>query len=162
MTRFLTIDELIYINEQLVESIHTIVDGKRKVRDMTLLEMSWARPMQSVFGQDAYPSLQEKATALLHSIARNHPFADGNKRTATVAAIFMLAVNGFQIQWDAHAALKHIVEIAQGQINVPDFAAWLPTIPDRPSLEPDANADTQLIHQIINTHNWLLNELAKR
>ena len=62
--RYLTIDELIYINEQVTAAstkIHTIVDGKRKVRDMGLLEAAAGRPMTTVFGEDAYPTLQEKS-----------------------------------------------------------------------------------------------------
>jgi len=162
--RYITIDELIYINEQITpdSKIHTIVEGKRKVRDMGLLEAAAGRPMTTVFGEDAYPTLPEKVTALLHSIARNHPFADGNKRTATVAALFMLEVNGLCVTWDQEEALKHIVDIAQGEQEVSAFAAWLPTEACPPSPEQDADADMQIISRLINAHRWLLDELAKQ
>jgi death on curing protein len=163
--RYLTIDELIYINEQVTSAstkIHTIVDGKRKVRDMGLLEAAAGRPMTTVFGEDAYPTPQEKAAALLHSIARNHPFADGNKRTATVAALFMLEVNGLCVTWDAAQALTTIVEMAEGEGDVASFADWLPT-KDCPS-SPDQNADADMlaIKRLLETHRWLLEELAKQ
>jgi death-on-curing protein len=162
--RYLTLDELIYINEQIPsrEPIHTIVEGKRKVRDLSLLETAWGRPMQTVFGQDAYPSLPEKAVALLHSIARNHPFADGNKRTAALAALFMLEVNGLRVRWDAAQALNRIVAMAEGKLPLAAFAAWLPLEPGQARLEPDAQVDMETIARLQQEHAWLLSELAKR
>lgn len=162
--RYLTVDELVHINERLIQGrgIHTIVEGKRAVRDMDLLEAAVGRPQQSVFGEDAYPTVTLKATALLHSIARNHPFADGNKRTATIGAIFMLQVNGHLIQWDAEVALNHIVDLAEGYMTLDDFAAWLQTIDVATTPEPEANADTAAIDAIIHEHRWLLSELSLR
>ncbi len=164
MPRYLTVDELIYINEVLPgnDQIHKILKGKQKVRDIGLLEAAAGRPQQSVFGADAYPTLAEKAAVLLHAIARNHPFADGNKRTATLAAVLMLHVNGQRVIWDAEEALTQIVRIAEGQLSMADFAAWLTTEPTTPMPEPDADADTALIHQLIAEHRWLLAELVKQ
>ncbi len=164
ITRYLTVDELIYINEQLPakEPIHKILQGRQKVRDLDLLEAAAGRPMQTVFGEDAYPTLPEKTAALLHSLARNHPFADGNKRTATIAAIFMLAVNGLRVNWLPEDALQKILLIAEGHLSVADFAAWLPTLPGTPALEEDAEADIQAIRQIMADHHWLLSELEQR
>lgn len=163
-TRFLTVDELIYINEQIPNSdrIHKILKGKQRVRDMALLEAAWGRPMQTVFGAEAYPTTPEKAAALLHSIARNHPFADGNKRTAAIAALFMLQVNGLCVIWDAAEALEKITAMAEGKISAEAFAAWLPVEPCPPSPEPDADGDMQAIAAIQRDHRWLLDELAKR
>jgi death-on-curing protein len=164
MTRFLTVDELVYINEQFpaAEPIHKILRGKDTVRDMDLLAAAAGRPMQTAFGQDAYPTLEAKAAALLHSISRNHPFADGNKRTAAVAAILMLAVNGRCVTWDPREALDRIAAVAEGRIEVEAFAAWLPTESCAPSLEADATHDTHLIAGILAEHAWLLDELAGR
>jgi death-on-curing protein len=162
--RYLTLDELIYVNEQLPTSdaIHKILKGKQRVRDMALLEAAVLRPSTSAFGQDAYPTPQEKAAALLHSIARNHPFADGNKRTATIAALFMLAVNGLCAAWNPEEALSQIVSMAEGRMSVQDFAAWLPTRLCDPSPEPDAESDARTIARIMADHRWLLDELAAR
>jgi death-on-curing protein len=162
--RYLTPDELIYINEQLPTSdaIHKILKGKQRVRDMALLEAAALRPSTSAFGQDAYPTPQEKAAALLHSLARNHPFADGNKRTATIAAILMLEVNGLCVTWNPQKALEQIVAIAEGKLSVSNFAAWLPTDPCASSPEPDAEADARAIARIMDAHRWLLDELAGR
>lgn len=166
--RYVTVDELVYINEQVVtgEAIHTIVEGKRAVRDMGLLEAAAARPEASAFGEDAYPTLGEKVAVLLHAIARNHPFADGNKRTATVAMLFMLKVNGWQMAWDETAALTWIVDVAEGKRTAEAFAGWLADVSkeDNHALlhEPDAARDSALIAQIISDHAWLLTELATR
>ena len=160
--RYLTPDELIYINEQLPDEIHKILKGKQRVRDMGLLEAAALRPSTSAFGADAYPTPQEKAAALLHSLARNHPFADGNKRTATIGAIFMLEVNGLCVTWKPEEALAHIAAIAEGKLSVPEFAAWLPTEPCAPSPEPDAASDAKTIARIMAEHRWLLEELAGR
>jgi len=162
--RYLTVDELIYINEQLParEQIHKILKGKQKVRDMSLLEAAAGRPQQSVFGADAYPTITEKAAALLHSLTRNHPFADGNKRTATIALLFMLEVNGYTMEWDAAEALEEIVATAEGQRSVEQFAAWLKVVPDGAPREQDAETDTASIDRIMQAHHWLLTELAER
>jgi len=65
------------------------------LRDRALLESAVARPFHSAFGQDAYPSILEKGIALFHSLIANHPFADGNKRTAVTAFDHFLLANGF-------------------------------------------------------------------
>lgn len=162
--RYLTVDEVVYINAQLIQDrgIHTIVEGKRAVRDMDLLASAVGRPQQSAFGEDAYPTLVLKVTALLHSIARNHPFADGNKRTATVGAIFMLQSNGQTVAWDTTVALHYIVDLAEGRLALEDFAAWLPTCDYPATPEPNADIDSQAIAAIIHDHRWLLTELALR
>lgn len=162
--RYVTVDELVYINQQVMtgEAIHSIVEGKRAVRDMGLLEAAVARPMASAFGEDAYPTLGEKVAVMLHAVARNHPFADGNKRAATVAALFMLAVNGQQVKWDAHEALTWIVDVAEGKRSAESFAAWLPTQESESAPEPDAERDTRLIAQLMDEQAWLLAELAGR
>jgi death-on-curing protein len=162
--RYLTTDELIYINEQLPNSdqIHRILKGKQRVRDMPLLESAVGRPMQTVFGEDAYPTLQEKAAALMHSIARNHPFADGNKRTAAIALMFMLEVNGRCVTWEAADALEQILATAEGKLSVSQFAAWLPTKVCDETPEPVAEIDIQTIARIMKQHAWLLDELAAR
>lgn len=163
--RYPTVDELVYINEQLVgkNNIHTIVEGKRKVRDMGLLEAAAARPMASVFGEDAYPTIQEKAAVLFHSIARNHPFADGNKRTATVAFLFLLEINGWRTSWEPHEALDWVVKVTEGKAEPEALAAWLPIEPlSQQSLEPNLHSDIRFITNILTEHAWLISELAKR
>ncbi len=72
--RYLSPSEVIGINEQEV--------GTDLLADFGLLEAAVLRPQQTMFGADAYPDLHTKAAAMVHSLIRNHPFVDGNKRTA--------------------------------------------------------------------------------
>lgn len=159
--RYVTLSELIYINGKVLNNAQ-IMSGKQKVRDIALLEAAAARPASSAFGEDAYPTLPEKAAALLHSIARNHPFTDGNKRTATVAAIFMFHINGQRIAWEPAEALEAIVQVAENHWTVEQLAVWFPLVPGAGLPDADAEKDMQVIDQLTQEHKWLLDELYKR
>jgi death-on-curing protein len=159
--RLLTVSELIFINGRVVRN-DKIATGKQKVRDIDLLQAAAARPSTSAFGQDAYPALADKVAALFHSLARNHPFADGNKRTATVAAIFMFQINGRCIAWDAQEALAMILDVAEGRQDWDALAAWFPSTPCAPALLPDAERDMAAIERIIGQHRELLHALEQR
>ncbi len=161
MMRYLTLSELIYINGKLLNNAQ-IMSGKQKVRDLPLLEAAAARPAASAFGADAYPTLSEKAAALFHSVVRNHPFTDGNKRTAVVAALFMFQVNGQRVIWQPEAALPVILSAAEGQYDVDRLAAWFPLETGEESPQEDADKDMRSIAQIIEDQRWLLDELAKQ
>lgn len=160
-TRYPTLSELIYINGTVIRKPE-ITAGTQQIRDIQLLEAAVARPAASAFGQDAYPTLREKAAALLHSVARNHPFTDGNKRTATVGALFMLRVNGQAVAWTQDEALAMILNVAEGRSGADDFAAWLPLADAPYDLPPDANGDMRLIGQIIVEQQGLLDELERQ
>src|SRR5579871_620232 len=123
--RYLTLSELIYINGTLLNKPE-ILSGWQQIRDIQLLDAAAARPMTSAFGEDAYPTLREKAAALLHSLTRNHPFTDGNKRTATVGIVMMFRVNGQAVIWQQDDALTMILRVAEGQASLDQAAAWFP------------------------------------
>ena len=159
--RYPTYSELIFINGKLLDD-EAIQTGRQKVRDVDLLLAAEQRPQSSAFGEDAYPTLKQKAAALLHSIARNHPFKDGNKRTATIGALFMLETNGQRVQWDAEEALTIILDLAEGRQDMSFFVGWLQTTETAPAREPDVQRDTILIERLLDDHEWLLNELAER
>ena len=159
--RYVTLSELIYINGALLNR-PDIQSGKRQIRDLPLLEAAVARPEASAFGADAYPTLREKAAALLHSLARNHPFTDGNKRTATVGTVFMLRVNGQAVAWTPDEALGMIMRAAEGRATVDELAAWLPLAASPYDLHPDAETDMRLITQIIDEQRGLLDELERQ
>lgn len=160
--RYPTTSELIFINGKILND-PDILSGKVKVRDIDLLMAAEQRPQSSAFGEDAYPTLHEKAATLLHSIARNHPYKDGNKRTATIAALFLLAINGSVIRWEQAEALERIIALAEGHAPWEEFSVWLQTEATLPHLpEPDLERDTALIDQLIAEQKWLLDELAER
>jgi death on curing protein len=161
MTRYPTYSELIFINGRILNDPE-LQSGKKKVRDIDLLLAAEQRPQTTAFGEDAYPSLKEKAAALFHSLTRNHPFTDGNKRTGTVAALFLLNINGEKIVWKQQSALDRILNVAEGRTDFQDFAKWLRTETSPPSLDPDIEGDTLIIESIIDEQKWLLDALAKR
>ncbi len=71
--------------------------GSVEVRDIGLLGSASARPRSTAFGEDAYPSVHDKAAALLHSLARTQPLVDGNERLALAATIAFYGLNGFRL-----------------------------------------------------------------
>lgn len=159
--RYITVSELIFINGKILND-PLIMSGKQKIRDIDLLLAAEQRPQSSAFGQDAYKTLEEKAAALLHSVARNHPFKDGNKRTALVAMLMMLHVNGQTPSWDPHEALERVLDVAEGRQNSGVFAEWLKLVETTPQPDSNVQEDTRLIDSLMDEHRWLLNELATR
>lgn len=120
MTFYLDRDDLLAIASR-------INNGIPAVRDMGLLDAAIARPQSTVFGVDAYPTVLEKAAALLHSLARNHALIDGNKRAAWAAAWLFLGYNGIRLrrEFDIDAAESLMNEVAAGAHDVATVATTL-------------------------------------
>ena len=116
--RYLTASELYNINVE-------ILDGDTLVRDLHLLTSAARRPMITLFGQEQFPTLIDKAAALLHSLAYHHLFMDGNKRTALQAVTIFLNLNGYDLTWDAQTEYDFILDVAQGKYDVPAIADFL-------------------------------------
>jgi death on curing protein len=83
-----------YPDYEYLLAVNQTLTGDGLVRDAGALASAIARPQATVFGDDAYPTIWEKAAALLQSLACNHAFVEGNKRTAWVATATFLDVNG--------------------------------------------------------------------
>ena len=77
--------------------------------------------------QEFYPSLFDKAAALLESIIHNHPFVDGNKRTAMLAAGTFLQLNGWELTFDALTVVEFALAVANKQLAMPEIVQWLQT-----------------------------------
>ncbi|ANY07464.1 type II toxin-antitoxin system death-on-curing family toxin [Pseudonocardia sp. HH130630-07] len=119
MTEYLTLDSLLQVAE-------AAIDGDVQVRDYGLLESAVARPRATVFGADAYPTLAEKAAALLESLVRNHALVDGNKRLGWLATETFLALNGVRVDADDDPIFDLVVGVAEGRFpGVPELAAAL-------------------------------------
>ena len=116
-TDFLTIDDLLEIARGILPEV--------QVRDLGLLESACARPKASVFGDLAYPTINEQAAALIHSLARNHPLIDGNKRLAWTALKVFLLLNDVTLSYTVDDAEKFVLQIARGEIDVPEISAWV-------------------------------------
>jgi death-on-curing protein len=109
----------VYLSAEDVLAIaeHAVDDQDVVVRDAGLLESAVHRPSASMFGQEAYGDLFDKAAALLQSLAVNHPFVDGNKRTAWVSCVVFLAMNGVQLRPDIDVAERLVIAVATGDLD---------------------------------------------
>ncbi|MFG2597712.1 type II toxin-antitoxin system death-on-curing family toxin [Streptomyces sp. NPDC048462] len=117
--QYLTMPELLNLAERL---------GTAEVRDYGLLDSALARPQSSVFGQDAYPDVWQKAAALMESLARNHALIDGNKRIAWYATWVFLHMNGHPLDaaFDVDEAERFVLDVCQGGLDMPKIAEQLP------------------------------------
>ncbi|MGO9560302.1 MAG: type II toxin-antitoxin system death-on-curing family toxin [Acidimicrobiales bacterium] len=95
------------------------------VRDLGLLDSATARPRSSAFGDDAYPTLDLKAAALLHSLTRNHALVDGNKRLAWLATVVFLDLNGYAPDVTDDEAFGLVIDVAESKAEVEEIATRL-------------------------------------
>ena len=121
MTDYLTPQQLLFIHARLI----TTTGGEHWVRDLGLLQSAMARPQATFDGADLYPDLCQKAAALMASLAQNHPFVDGNKRTALVMALTFLRINGVTFVPDQVAAVRMMEGLADNTVPEAEFARWL-------------------------------------
>ena len=108
---------MIYLDLDDLLHVATRTLGEVQVRDIGLLESALARPRSTAFGEDAYASVHGKAAALLHSLARNHALADGNKRLALAGTIAFYGLNGIRLTLSNDEAYDVIVEVAAGELD---------------------------------------------
>ena len=113
---YLRLPELLHVAERTLGSGYA-------VRDYGLLEAALARPRATAFGKDAYPDLDAKAAALLHSIARNRALIDGNKRIALAAVIAFYGLNGRRLILTNDEAYNLVMNVAAGQLDAADAIA---------------------------------------
>ena len=90
-----------------------VLVGPMEVRDWGLLESALARPRTTVFGEDAYPSVYDKAAALMLSLVGNHALVDGNKRLGLTCAVLMLHKNGVEVVFDEDDAYDTVIRVAE-------------------------------------------------
>ena len=121
MIHYLTVKEVLRIHQRVI----TTFGGAHGVRDLGLLESAVARPKAGFGDFEAYPTLVSKAAVLLHSLAANHAFVDGNKRTALVSCQTFLKRNGYMLQVDHQELLTFVLEVAQSAIDETAIAEWL-------------------------------------
>lgn len=103
--------------EDLLAAAEAAVGGRAEIRDLGLLHAAVARPQASAFGEDAYPDLDRKAAALLHSTVTGHPLVDGNKRLGWVAVRLFYLLNDADIRPEVDDGFDLVVRIAAGQLH---------------------------------------------
>lgn len=113
--------QILWIHCRVIEE----TGGSHGVRDEGLLRSALARPSASFGGQDLYPSLFEKAAALLESILRNHPFVDGNKRAAWEGMDVLLDLNGYRLNCTTQQGFDLAMHIIAHRVTIEGIAQWL-------------------------------------
>ena len=95
------------------------------IRDEKLLASAVNTPFQTFMGNDLYPSIYDKAAQLCYGIAKNHPFTDGNKRTALHSMYVYLIINGFDITATQQEVEDLIIDVAAGKITNTELVQWV-------------------------------------
>lgn len=121
MTTYLTAQQVLFIHARMIAT----TGGEHGVRDIGLLASAVARPQATFDKTDLYPDLFQKAAALMASLAQNHPFVDGNKRTAIAAAALFLRQNGFRLETTNDELERFTLSVTNERISVAQIAAWL-------------------------------------
>lgn len=119
--RSLTLGEVIDLHQRVIEE----TGGAVGVRDLSALKAAVSLPRVTFDGRDLYPSIVEKAAALCFSLVMNHPFLDGNKRTAHAALEVTLVLNGLELSATIDEQEGVFLALAGGSLNRAEFVAWV-------------------------------------
>jgi death on curing protein len=103
--------------------------GSGPVYDLGLLDSACHRPQSGLLGQDAYPTLAAKASALMHSLARNHALVDGNEQLALLATVVSLRINGYRLDLTEDEAFGLTMSVAAGQLDAAEMEKRLRLVP---------------------------------
>ena len=117
----LTVQDIYELHREL-EDAFVLSSG---VRDENLLASAVNTPFQTFMGNDLYPSIYDKAAQLCYGIANNHPFTDGNKRTALHSMYVYLIINGYDITATQQDVENLIINVAAGNMTNTELAEWL-------------------------------------
>ena len=117
------------INIEIVKYFHAILiekfGGSDGIRDMNALEAAIQRPYATFDGKDLYPSIYDKAAALVESLVKNHPFIDGNKRIGYVMLRFYLLESGYDLSATQGDKYNFIIEISKGNSDFEGIRNWI-------------------------------------
>ena len=119
--KYISLEQLLQLHVLAIEQF----GGSGGLRDLGRLEAALATQRQAVFGEELYRGVYEKAAALCRGIIGDHPFADGNKRTAMLTAVTFIEINGVQFVAKKGELEDFAVQVAVEHLDVPTVAAWL-------------------------------------
>jgi death-on-curing protein len=119
--KYLTPQQVLAIHDQMVKRF----GGSSGIRDIGLVESAVARPMATFDSVDLYENIFDKAAALLQSLLKNHPFIDGNKRTALSSTGIFLKMNGYNLKNYHEEEIEFGVNVDNKHLSVEDISAWL-------------------------------------
>lgn len=117
----ISLEDILFLHYMIIEDF----GGAHGVRDEKRLASAVKAPYQHVFGKDLYPTVFDKAAVYMKSIIADHPFTDGNKRTAiTVAGIFLVC-NGYKLNARPKDLEDYAVFVATKKPSAQEISAWL-------------------------------------
>lgn len=119
--RFLDAEAVLRLHARQIERF----GGTTGVRDAGLLDSALAQPQATFGGELLHPTLAEQAAAYLYHLSKNHPFVDGNKRTAFAVMDTFLRVNRKRLLLTNDDAYDLVMQVAQGQIDKPELASLI-------------------------------------
>jgi len=125
------LSEQVSLSVDAIIALHDIAltlgnGGSEGIRSNHLLASAALQPYQSVFGEDAYPSIPEKAAAHAFFLAENQPFIDGNKRTAALTLTVFLDLNGFDLhETDETEVADILISLGAQEIGQGEFFGWV-------------------------------------
>ena len=117
----ISLDEVLAIHYDQI----TRYGGSHGIRSLDLLMSAISRPLASFGGLDLYPDIFSKAAAILHSLVLNHPFVDGNKRTAVVTTARFLYINGFLLKMSKKDLILSALKVASKEWKMNEISSWL-------------------------------------
>ncbi len=118
--KYLSPEQVLFIHSRLIDT----TGGIHGIRDIGLLQSAVARPKATFAGKELYADLFHKAAALMESLARNHPFVDGNKRTAITSAGIFLTLNGFALGCSSKELERFTIAVSTGSVSFEYAVAW--------------------------------------
>lgn len=119
--RYLSLDEILELHRLALKQS----GGLAGVRDLGALDSAEAQPYMTFGGEDLYPTLGQKASALAYSLIQNHPFVDGNKRVGHAAMETFLVLNGHELAASVDEQERLILGVAAGTVSRDEFTAWV-------------------------------------
>ncbi|MEH2037411.1 type II toxin-antitoxin system death-on-curing family toxin [Nostoc sp.] len=119
--RFLSISQVLDIHQDEINSF----GGTSGVRDEGLLDSALAQPQATFGGELLHPTIHEQAAAYLYHLAMNHPFIDGNKRTAFAVMDTFITLNGYSLNLSQEQAYNLVIQVVQKEISKEELSALL-------------------------------------
>jgi death-on-curing family protein len=121
VTRYLTPEQVMFLHSRLIQE----TGGAHGIRDLSMLLSALGRVQATFDGKELYADIFAKGAALFDSLIRNHPFVDGNKRTAIASAGMFLLINGFSLQVSNDEMVQFTLSCAQSEKKLDEIVSWL-------------------------------------
>jgi len=120
MVKYLSVEGVLLLHHLAIEE----TGGSHGLRDLGLVESAVGRPQATFARADLYPTIFEKTAVFCHSLIKNHPFVDGNKRTSLLSAMTFLELNGYEFVCNQDELVEFGVKIDNENISIEVIAKW--------------------------------------